>query len=147
MAWRAGRAMQTLTRASRGSHTHARDDDAVHYHVTDEGHCLYAAYNQHRAPCPHTLLCERMLSHVVRRCAAASTAPRGLMPAAVSTSVRALNVHEYQGAELMAKYGINVPPGVAVKTPAEAVAAAATMEDASGEVVVKSQVRPTHNLE
>lgn len=86
-----------------------------------------------------------MLSHVVRRCAATSTAPRGLMPAAVSTSVRALNVHEYQGAELMAKYGINVPPGVAVKTPAEAMSAAAEMADASGEVVVKSQVRPTQS--
>jgi len=85
-----------------------------------------------------------MLSQAVRRCAAATAAPRGLMPAAVSTSVRALNVHEYQGAELMAKYGINVPPGVAVRTPAEAVKAAAAMADASGEVVVKSQVRPSH---
>lgn len=83
-----------------------------------------------------------MLAHVTRRCCvASSTAPRGLMPAAVATAVRALNVHEYQGAELLAKFGVNVPPGRPAKTPAEALAAAAEMADAAGEVVVKSQVR------
>ncbi|RWW70242.1 hypothetical protein BHE74_00022089, partial [Ensete ventricosum] len=30
--------------------------------------------------------------------------------------LRRLNVHEYQGAELMSKYGVNVPKGVAVSS-------------------------------
>lgn len=47
-----------------------------------------------------------------------------------------------QGAELMAKYGVRVPPGIACKTPDEVAAAAAKLGGASGEVVVKSQVRP-----
>lgn len=51
-----------------------------------------------------------------------------------------LNVHEYQGADLMGKMGVNVPPGIAVKSLEEAVAAASKMADAEGEVVVKSQV-------
>ncbi|KAK8702021.1 hypothetical protein V6N13_020391 [Hibiscus sabdariffa] len=30
--------------------------------------------------------------------------------------LRRLNIHEYQGAELMGKYGINVPKGVAISS-------------------------------
>jgi len=40
----------------------------------------------------------------------------------------------------MGKMGVNVPPGIAVKSLEEAVAAASKMADAEGEVVVKSQV-------
>jgi succinyl-CoA synthetase beta subunit len=40
----------------------------------------------------------------------------------------------------MAEYGINVPPGIAVRSLAEVGPAAAKMADAAGEVVVKSQV-------
>ena len=43
------------------------------------------------------------------------------------------------GAELMAKYGVRVPPGIACKTPAEVAAAAQKLGGDSGEVVVKSQ--------
>jgi hypothetical protein len=42
----------------------------------------------------------------------------------------------------MAKYGVRVPPGIACKTPDEVAAAAAKLGGESGEVVVKSQVRP-----
>ena len=48
-----------------------------------------------------------------------------------------------QGAELMAKYGVRVPPGIACTTTQEVAAAAAKMNGDSGEVVVKSQVRGT----
>eukprot|EP00228_Micromonas_bravo_P009932 CAMPEP_0203003160 /NCGR_PEP_ID=MMETSP1401-20130829/1668_1 /ASSEMBLY_ACC=CAM_ASM_000894 /TAXON_ID=38833 /ORGANISM="Micromonas pusilla, Strain CCAC1681" /LENGTH=424 /DNA_ID=CAMNT_0049744723 /DNA_START=35 /DNA_END=1309 /DNA_ORIENTATION=+ len=54
--------------------------------------------------------------------------------------IRYLNIHEYQGAELMAKYGVRVPPGIACHTPDEVAAAAAKLSGDSGEVVVKSQV-------
>lgn len=47
----------------------------------------------------------------------------------------------HQGAELMAKYGVRVPPGIACATPEEVAAAAAKLSGESGEVVVKSQVR------
>jgi len=46
-----------------------------------------------------------------------------------------------QGAELMAKHGVRVPPGIACHTPDEVAAAAAKLSGDSGEVVVKSQVR------
>ena len=46
-----------------------------------------------------------------------------------------------QGAELMAKYGVRVPPGIACTTTQEVAAAAAKMSGDSGDVVVKSQVR------
>eukprot|EP00475_Leptophrys_vorax_P031077 TRINITY_DN46970_c0_g1_i1.p1 TRINITY_DN46970_c0_g1~~TRINITY_DN46970_c0_g1_i1.p1 ORF type:complete len:446 (-),score=91.96 TRINITY_DN46970_c0_g1_i1:163-1500(-) len=54
--------------------------------------------------------------------------------------VRHLNVHEYQGAQLMAKFGVNVPKGIVASTPAEAVAAAKQLAGPDGEVVIKSQV-------
>lgn len=50
-------------------------------------------------------------------------------------------VLSHQGAELMAKYGVRVPPGIACTTPKEVAAAAAKLSGESGEVVVKSQVR------
>ena len=51
----------------------------------------------------------------------------------------------HQGAELMAKYGVRVPPGIACSTPAEVAAAAKQLSGDSGEVVVKSQVRTLHS--
>lgn len=54
--------------------------------------------------------------------------------------LRFLNVHEYQGAQLMSQYGINVPPGIPVHDLKEVAGAANKMADSSGEVVVKSQI-------
>ena len=48
-----------------------------------------------------------------------------------------MNIHEYQAAELLARYGIPTNPGVVATTPAEAEQAAA---NANGLVVVKAQV-------
>jgi len=53
---------------------------------------------------------------------------------------RFLNIHEYQGAQLMAKFGINVPDGVAVFKLEEVSKAAKSMADENNEVVVKSQI-------
>lgn len=49
-----------------------------------------------------------------------------------------MNLHEYQGKQLFAQYGLPVSVGVAAQTPAEAVAAAATIGGDS--FVVKAQV-------
>lgn len=54
--------------------------------------------------------------------------------------LRFLNVHEYQGGQLMSKFGITVPPGVAAKTLDEVNKAIPQMADEAGEVVVKSQI-------
>ncbi|GAQ84569.1 ATP citrate lyase (ACL) family protein [Klebsormidium nitens] len=51
---------------------------------------------------------------------------------------RFLNVHEYQGADLMAKFGINVPKGIVASTLDEVDSAAKELP--GSEVVVKSQV-------
>lgn len=53
---------------------------------------------------------------------------------------RSLNIHEYQGAQLMAKMGINVPEGVPAFSVADVAAAADRMQDDKGEVVLKSQI-------
>ena len=53
-------------------------------------------------------------------------------------AVRRLNLHEYQSAQLMAEKGVNVPMGIAAKSVAEAVVAAAKIGD--DEVVIKSQI-------
>uniref|UniRef100_A0A024FS87 Succinate--CoA ligase [ADP-forming] subunit beta, mitochondrial n=1 Tax=Polytomella sp. Pringsheim 198.80 TaxID=37502 RepID=A0A024FS87_9CHLO len=53
---------------------------------------------------------------------------------------RFLNVHEYQGAQLMAKFGINVPPGIPAKSIEEVEKAVPQMADEKGEVVIKSQI-------
>ncbi|KAK6788369.1 hypothetical protein RDI58_016894 [Solanum bulbocastanum] len=54
--------------------------------------------------------------------------------------LRRLNIHEYQGAELMGKYGINVPKGVAVASLDEVKKAIQDVFPNQSEVVVKSQV-------
>ncbi|KAK9146349.1 hypothetical protein Sjap_006252 [Stephania japonica] len=54
--------------------------------------------------------------------------------------LRRLNIHEYQGAELMGKYGINVPKGVAISSLEEAQKAIRDVFPNDKELVVKSQV-------
>jgi hypothetical protein len=56
------------------------------------------------------------------------------LQAAQAQQTRSLNIHEYQGAQLMAKMGINVPEGLPAFTVDEVAAAAAKMQDAQGEV-------------
>ncbi|EFJ49309.1 succinate-coa ligase beta chain, succinyl-CoA synthetase mitochondrial precursor [Volvox carteri f. nagariensis] len=54
--------------------------------------------------------------------------------------LRFFNVHEYQGAQLMSKFGVNVPPGIPAKTLDEVAQAVEQMADENGEVVLKSQI-------
>uniref|UniRef100_A0A1S4CMX9 Succinate--CoA ligase [ADP-forming] subunit beta, mitochondrial n=2 Tax=Nicotiana tabacum TaxID=4097 RepID=A0A1S4CMX9_TOBAC len=54
--------------------------------------------------------------------------------------LRRLNIHEFQGAELMGKYGINVPKGVAVTTLGDVKRAIQDVLPDQNEVVVKAQV-------
>ncbi|KAK6164275.1 hypothetical protein DH2020_001139 [Rehmannia glutinosa] len=54
--------------------------------------------------------------------------------------LRRLNIHEYQGAELMSKHGINVPKGVAVGSVEEVRKAMQEVFPNQSEVVVKSQI-------
>ena len=49
-----------------------------------------------------------------------------------------MNLHEYQGKQLFAQYGLPVSKGIACETPAECVTAAATL--GGDEFVVKAQV-------
>ncbi|KAK7345746.1 hypothetical protein VNO77_16357 [Canavalia gladiata] len=76
---------------------------------------------------------------------------RGLLNKLVSRSLsvagkwqhhqlRRLNIHEYQGAELMSKHGINVPRGVAVSSVEEAKKAIKDVFPNENELVVKSQI-------
>ncbi|CAL1383313.1 unnamed protein product [Linum trigynum] len=76
---------------------------------------------------------------------------RGLLNKVVSRSLsvagkwqqqqlRRLNVHEYQGAELMGKHGINVPKGVAVSSIEEVRKAIQEVFPNQREIVVKSQI-------
>lgn len=76
---------------------------------------------------------------------------RGLLKNLVSKSLstagkwqqqqlRRLNIHEYQGAELMSKYGINVPKGVAISSLDEVPKVISEAFPDKDEVVVKSQV-------
>ncbi|RDX86574.1 Succinate--CoA ligase [ADP-forming] subunit beta, mitochondrial [Mucuna pruriens] len=76
---------------------------------------------------------------------------RGLLNKLVSRSLsvagkwqhnqlRRLNIHEYQGAELMSKHGVNVPRGVAVSTVEEARKAIKDVFPNEKELVVKSQI-------
>ncbi|KIY97083.1 succinyl-CoA synthetase beta subunit [Monoraphidium neglectum] len=53
---------------------------------------------------------------------------------------RFLNIHEYQGAQLMAKFGINVPDGAPAFTVADVAKEAEKYKDEKGEVVLKSQI-------
>ncbi|MGH8481978.1 MAG: ATP-grasp domain-containing protein, partial [Nevskiaceae bacterium] len=48
-----------------------------------------------------------------------------------------MNLHEYQGKEIFARYGIPVPEGQLAKSPEAARAAAKTL---GGRVVVKAQI-------
>ncbi|XP_050106358.1 succinate--CoA ligase [ADP-forming] subunit beta, mitochondrial [Malus sylvestris] len=54
--------------------------------------------------------------------------------------LRRLNIHEYQGAELMSKYGVNVPKGVAAGSVDEVKKAIQDVFPKESELVVKSQV-------
>ncbi|CAM8971249.1 unnamed protein product [Rhodiola kirilowii] len=54
--------------------------------------------------------------------------------------LRRLNIHEYQGAELMSKYGVNVPRGVAVGSTEELKKAIQEQFPKENELVVKSQI-------
>ncbi|KAH7863202.1 hypothetical protein Vadar_014703 [Vaccinium darrowii] len=54
--------------------------------------------------------------------------------------LRRLNIHEYQGAELMSKYGVNVPKGVAVSSVSEVRKAIQEVFPNESELVVKSQI-------
>ncbi|VFQ98885.1 unnamed protein product [Cuscuta campestris] len=54
--------------------------------------------------------------------------------------LRRLNIHEYQGAELMGKHGINVPRGVAIGSIGEVKKAIQDLFPNQNEIVVKSQV-------
>ncbi|XP_019188526.1 PREDICTED: succinate--CoA ligase [ADP-forming] subunit beta, mitochondrial-like [Ipomoea nil] len=54
--------------------------------------------------------------------------------------LRRLNIHEYQGADLMGKYGINVPKGVAVGSIEQVKKAMQDVFPKEDEIVVKSQV-------
>lgn len=54
--------------------------------------------------------------------------------------VRHLNIHEYQGASLMSKYGVNVPKGIVVSSVAEVKQVIRDAFPGEKEVVVKSQV-------
>lgn len=76
---------------------------------------------------------------------------RGLLNKLVSRSLsvagtwqnqqlRRLNIHEYQGAELMSKYGVNVPRGVAVSSVEEVRKAIKDAFPGQNELVVKSQI-------
>ena len=55
-------------------------------------------------------------------------------------SKRWLNVHEYQGAQLLRDARVRVPPGVACTTVEEVAAAARQLGGPDGEVVLKSQI-------
>ncbi|KAF9606911.1 hypothetical protein IFM89_029510 [Coptis chinensis] len=54
--------------------------------------------------------------------------------------LRRLNIHEYQGAELMSKYGINVPKGTVVSSVDQVKDAIKTFFPNENELVVKSQI-------
>ncbi|XP_068320134.1 succinate--CoA ligase [ADP-forming] subunit beta, mitochondrial-like [Pyrus communis] len=54
--------------------------------------------------------------------------------------LRRLNIHEYQGADLMSKYGVNVPKGVAAGSVDEVKKAIQDAFPKESELVVKSQV-------
>ncbi|MCH1932391.1 hypothetical protein L9G16_19785, partial [Shewanella sp. A25] len=54
--------------------------------------------------------------------------------------LRRLNIHEYQGAELMGKYGINVPRGAAAGSVEEVKNTLKNVFPSEKEIVVKSQI-------
>ncbi|VAI47108.1 unnamed protein product [Triticum turgidum subsp. durum] len=54
--------------------------------------------------------------------------------------LRRLNIHEYQGAELMGKFGINVPKGAVVGSVQEVKEVLKNVFPSEKEIVVKSQI-------
>jgi succinyl-CoA synthetase beta subunit len=68
----------------------------------------------------------------------ASLARVGAVRPSLRLATRALNIHEYQSQELMAKFGVPAPRGIAATTAAAAGAACTAL--GGGRVVVKSQV-------
>mmetsp|Transcript_42083 Transcript_42083/g.51038 ORF Transcript_42083/g.51038 Transcript_42083/m.51038 type:complete len:431 (-) Transcript_42083:567-1859(-) len=82
----------------------------------------------------------RSSGRAVAQATRANVAATPEMRGALLQQLRFLNVHEYQGAEIMQKFGVNVPPGLVATTPEEVAKAAKAMGGDSGEVVVKSQV-------
>ncbi|PNH00033.1 Succinyl-CoA ligase [ADP-forming] subunit beta, mitochondrial [Tetrabaena socialis] len=65
----------------------------------------------------------------------AKQGPGSLEALSQCQQLRFFNVHEYQGAQLMSKFGINVPPGIAAKSMEEVVKAVDEMADEQGEPV------------
>mmetsp|Transcript_8412 Transcript_8412/g.33083 ORF Transcript_8412/g.33083 Transcript_8412/m.33083 type:complete len:256 (+) Transcript_8412:72-839(+) len=63
-----------------------------------------------------------------------------LVGAAVRLQHRQLNIHEYQGAEILARYGVRVPLGIACQTVDHVHAAAEKLRSDDGDVVLKSQI-------
>mmetsp|Transcript_10967 Transcript_10967/g.45683 ORF Transcript_10967/g.45683 Transcript_10967/m.45683 type:complete len:427 (-) Transcript_10967:1941-3221(-) len=53
---------------------------------------------------------------------------------------RQLNIHEYQGTELLARHGVRVPLGIACQTLEQINAAALKLRSDDGDVVLKSQI-------
>ena len=53
-----------------------------------------------------------------------------------------MNIHEYQGKEILASYGVRIQRGIVANSPVEAVAAAKqlTAETGTGWHVIKAQV-------
>ena len=49
-----------------------------------------------------------------------------------------MNLHEYQGKELLASFGVTVQRGIVAKTAEEAVAAGKKLTDADGSIMSKS---------
>ena len=67
---------------------------------------------------------------------------RGLYPKFVRKSRKTMNLHEYQGKEILAGYGVRIQRGKVAQTPAEAVEVAKQLTDETGTswYVVKAQV-------
>eukprot|EP00798_Chlamydomonas_sp_ICE-L_P017187 gene17187-23504_t len=76
------------------------------------------------------------MQRLVQRLASASgsVSPWG------SQQFRFLNIHEYQGAQLMSKFGIHVPDGVPAFSLDDVIKGTKAMADEKGEVVLKSQI-------
>jgi len=53
-----------------------------------------------------------------------------------------MNIHEYQGKEILKSFGVKIQEGIVAHTPAEAVAAAKTLQEQTGTdwVVIKAQI-------
>jgi succinyl-CoA synthetase beta subunit len=82
----------------------------------------------------------RAAARAARASPAAAPRDGAVAPAWCASQRRFLNIHEYQGAELLRAAGVNVPPGIACRTVEEVAAAAAKLGGQDGEVVLKSQV-------